>query len=248
MRAGLAALALALSLLARPALADDPNRDDPNRFKILLGGGYQFGTATFEEAASYALYQEAAAIDTAYSAGSAPGLDLGAQFNALKHVGFAAALTIYSRDLEGADNASFPHPFFYNQPRLAAGTVSGKQKETAGHVNVVVLGRKGHVDLSTWAGVSFFKVECDLVQNVLYDQIYPYDSVTVTSTPIARVSDSPVGFNVGAGADWRFARHVGAGAQARYAHAKAKLGVPNATPVEVDAGGFHLGLGIRFFF
>jgi predicted porin len=83
---------------------------------------------------------------------------------------------------------------------------------------------------------------------VLYSQAYPYDSVTVTSTPISTVSDSPVGFNIGGSADWRFNKRFGVGVQARYAHAKAKFSVPNAADTEVDAGGFQIGAGLRLYF
>jgi hypothetical protein len=247
MRAGLTVLTL--SILATPAFA----ADDSYRVKLLLGGGYQLGTSSFSEAASFDLYQERATITTAYTADKAPGLDAGVQFNAFKHVGFSAAVTLYNRDLHGTYSASFPNPLYFpdsplGKPRLATGSVSGKQKETAGHLDVVVFGKSGKVDLSAWAGVSFFKVDADLLQNVLYSQTYPYDSVTVTSTPQATVSDSPIGFNIGGSADWRFAKNVGIGIQGRFARAKAKLAVPNATAVDVDAGGFQLGAGIRFYF
>ena len=242
MRAVLAVLTL--SVLATPALA----ADDSYRFKLLLGGGYQLGTSSFSQTASFDQYQEKATITTAYTADKAPGLDAGVQFNAFKHVGFSAAVTVYNRDISGTYSASFPNPLFFGKPRAATGTVSGKQKETAGHVNVVVFGKSGKVDLSAWAGVSFFKVDADLLENVLYSQAYPYDSVSVTSAPKTKVSDSPIGFNIGASADWRFSKNVGVGVQGRFAGAKAKFAVPNASAVDVDAGGFQLGGGIRFYF
>jgi opacity protein-like surface antigen len=242
MRAG--TMAVALLCLAAPARA----ADDPYRFKVMVGGGYELGTQTFGQTISFDQYQEKATITNDYSAGAAPGADIGLQWNAFKHVGFSLAGTIFSRDLDVTYDASFPNPLFFDKPRSATGTVSGKQKETAAHVNVVAFGRSGAVDLSGWAGVSLFKVEADLLQNVLYSQTYPYDSVTVTSTPTARASDSPVGFNLGASADWRFATNVGVGLEARYAWATAKLAVPNAPTVEVHAGGFQVGLGLRFYF
>jgi hypothetical protein len=242
MRAG--TIAVALLALAAPARA----ADDPYRIKVLVGGGFQLGTQSFGQTISLDQYQETATITGDYGAGTAPGADLGVQWNAFKHVGFSVAGTIYSRDLDVTYDASFPNPLFFDKPRSATGTVSGTQKETAVHANVVAFGRSGAVDLSAWAGVSFFKVEADLLQNVLYSQSYPYDTVTVTSAPTAKASDSPVGFNLGASADWRFARRVGVGLQARYARATAKFAVPNAPTAEVHAGGFQVGLGLRFYF
>jgi len=239
-----ATLFLLLSIAATPALA----ADDPYRVKILLGGGYQLGTQSFTQTISFDQYQEQATIATGYTADKAPGVDVGVQFNAFKHLGFSAAATLYNRDLTGSYTASFPHPLFFDQPRTATGSVTGKQKETAGHVNVVVFGASGSLDLSAWAGVSFFKVEADVLQNVAYAQSYPYDDVTVTSTPQLKASDSPLGFNVGASVDWRFARNFGFGIQGRYAQATAKFAVPNGTDAEITAGGFQAGAGLRFYF
>lgn len=228
--------------------ADHAPADDSYRFKILLGGGYELGTQAFTQTISFDQFQEKVTIATAYTADKAPGVDVGVQFNAFKHVGFSVAATLYNRDLKGTYNASFPHPFFFDQVRTASGSLSGKQKETAGHVNLVVFGASGALDLSAWAGVSFFKVEADVLQNVLYSQSYPYDTVTVTSAPQAKASDSPIGFNLGASVDWRFAKNIGLGIQGRYARAKAKFAVTNAPAAEVNAGGFQAGAGIRFYF
>jgi opacity protein-like surface antigen len=239
-----ATLLLLLGVAAAPALA----ADDSYRVKLLLGGGYQLGTQEFSQTISFDQFLEKATIATSYTADKAPGIDVGIQFNAFKHVGLSVAGTLYDRDLKAAYNASFPHPLFFDKARAATGSLSGKQKEAAGHVNLVVFGHSGALDLSAWAGVSLFKVEADVLENVVYSQSYPYDSVTVTSTPQTKVNDSPIGFNVGASVDWRFAKNVGFGIQGRYARAKAKFTVTNAPTVEVDAGGFQAGAGIRFYF
>jgi len=235
---------LLLMCATTPALA----ADDPYRFKVLLGGGYEVGTQSFSQTISLSQYQETATITTSYEAKSAPGIDVGFQFNAFKHVGFALAGTLYDRDLDGEFVASFPHPFFFNQNREATGSVSGKMKESAGHLSVVAFGHNGSFDFSGWAGVSLFKVQADLLSNVNYSQEYPYDTVTVTSTPMTRVSDQPFGFNLGASLDYRFSKSVGFGIQGRFSQAKAKFSVPNAGDTEVNAGGFQVGGGLRIYF
>src|SRR5262249_54064902 len=159
-----------------PALA----ADDPYKVKLMLGGGYQFGTSTFDQTRSSDLYQETATVTTSYSADKAPGLDVGIQWNAFKSVGFQLAGTMYDRDVTGTVTRSSPHPLYYGQPRSASATVDGKLKETAGHLSVVLFGRSGSLDLSAWAGVSLFHVEGDVVQDLTFSQSYPYDTVTVT--------------------------------------------------------------------
>jgi hypothetical protein len=237
-------LALLLATVAVPALA----ADDPYKVKLLLGGGYQLGSPEFDQTLSFDQFQEQATIATSYSADKALGLDVGIQWNAFRSIGFQVAGTLYDRDLAGTWNASFPHPFFFDQPRTATGDVTGKMKETAGHLSLVFFGKSGNLDLSAWGGVSLFKVEADLLQNVEYSQAYPYDSVTVTSVPLGKGEDSPIGFNIGASVDYRFSKSIGLGVQGRFARAKAKLAAGGSPEVEVDAGGLQLGGGLRIYF
>jgi hypothetical protein len=237
-------LAVVLSIVAAPAWAADP----PTHVKVLVGGFYQLGTQSYSQTISFDQYQETATIANSYTADKAPGFDVGVEYDAFKHLGFSVAGTFCNRDLNASYDASFPHPLFFDTPRTATGEIAGKQKETAWHVNVVAFGRSGAFEFSGWAGVSFFKVEADLLENVTYSQSYPYDTVTVTATPTTRASDSPVGFNVGASADWRFSPHVGAGILARFTRATAQFTVTNATSVDVDAGGVQVGAGLRFYF
>jgi hypothetical protein len=237
-------LALFLAVACLPAHA----ADDPYKVKLLLGGGYQLGSEDFSQTLSFDQFLETASVANSYSADKAPGIDVGIQWNAFRSLGFSVAGTLYNRDLSGSYAASFPHPLFFSQPRTADGEVSGKMKETAGHLNLVFFGRSGSLDLSAWGGVSLFKVQADLIQSVQYSQAYPFDSVTVTSVPVARSEDSPIGFNFGASADYRFSKSVGFGVQGRFARAKAKLAAPNGPDVEVNAGGLQVGGGLRIYF
>lgn len=241
MRAATTIICLALST---PALA----ADGPYKFKLLLGAGYEPTAIDFSQTLSESQYQETASVTTTYTADKAPGIDIGLQWQAGKHVGVQLAGTRYDRDVTGAFSASFPHPLYYNRPRTASGSVTGKMTETAGHLSLVLFGQSGSLDVSGWAGVSFFDVKADLLEDVTVSQSYPFDTVTVTSTPVGSVSDTAVGFNAGASLDWRFAKSVGFGVQGRFAQAKAKLATPNGGPLEVTAGGFAVGAGLRFYF
>ena len=238
-------LAIAVSALAVPALA----ADDPYKIKLMLGGGYELGNEAFSQTRSFDLYRETATVTAAYDADSALGLDVGVQWNAFKSIGFQLSGTMYDRDLTASVTGSFPHPLYFDQPRSVEASATGKMKETAGHLNVVLFGKSGSLDLSAWGGVSLFNVEADVVQNVVFTEAYPYDTVTVTGTPAQKAKDSPIGFNVGGSADYRFSKTIGLGVQARFAKAKAKLPGGGGQPdIEVDAGGFQIGGGLRIYF
>jgi hypothetical protein len=58
-----------------------------------------------------------------------------------------------------------------------------------------------------------------------------------------------VGFNFTADATYMVTKMIGAGVLIRYAHASPSLDVPNtSTPIEVTAGGFQIGGGVRVRF
>jgi opacity protein-like surface antigen len=91
-------------------------------------------------------------------------------------------------------------------------------------------------------------VRAELVQRVDYTQAYPFDTVTVTGTPLAETSNHAFGFNVGAGLDWRVARHVAIGTQLRFSRATVSLEPTAEDHVEIDAGGVALTGGLRLDF
>ena len=127
----------------------------------------------------------------------------------------------------------------------AEGDISGlSYKETAIDVDLVVGGQSGKLDFNLFAGGSSVKVEADLVGALQKTEAYPYDEVSVT-LPTASVSDSPFGFNVGAGLDYRFSDRVAFGAQFVYRSAKAKLETTDGATIEVDAGDVEAGFGER---
>jgi opacity protein-like surface antigen len=90
-------------------------------------------------------------------------------------------------------------------------------------------------------------VEADLTDSIQKAETYPYDTVSITSVTSTTVSDSPFGFNVGAGIDFRLSDHVALGAQFLFSRAVARLEAPGST-IEVDAGGGHVTGGVRIKF
>jgi opacity protein-like surface antigen len=99
-----------------------------------------------------------------------------------------------------------------------------------------------------FAGPTWTSLRAGLLSDVQYTQSYPYDTVTVTGAPVAEKSASKVGFNVGAGVDYRAGARVGLGAQVRWSRATVTLVPATGASVELDAGGLRVGVGGRLFF
>lgn len=240
--------ALVLALLL-PLAAHAEDTTPRGRVTLFGNGVFAAKSLAFAQTRSFTEFAETAKADASYAADSAPGFDVGVQFDVTRHIGLRASAARTRRDRKATFAASLPHPLYFDRPRMASGNLPDtKMTETGGHLDLVLMTSAGKLDVSVWGGVSVYKVETTLLDAVQYSHSYPYDSVTITATPTSAVRDTPKGFNVGAGFDYRLARHFGLGAQLRYGSAKAKFAPGGSTQVEIEAGGVQAGGGLRLYF
>lgn len=260
-----------LAALAQPPTVDEPPAAEPGRtepaprgdtsraprsradagprLKLEVDGAFGATTSTFDESRTFTEFAEEGVVRTSYEGKAGPGFEGGLQYRFFRHVGLAAAVSVINRDEEGAFDAELPHPLFLNRDREVTGALTGfKYKETGIHVGVVFTGTGGPLGYSLFAGPSWIKVETDVLDRLQYSHAYPYDTVTVTGTPARKVDDSPLGFHVGGGLDYRFGARFGLGAKVRFSQAKAKLIPVAGQTIELDAGGLQVGAGLRIFF
>ena len=236
-------LSLALLPVATPAQAQ-------SKLRLYANGSYAPSSVSFSETLKFTEFAEEGSLEAQLKVKSGFGGDAGLDYYFSKNLGVRLGISLASRDASGSYTADLPHPLYLNQPRRVSGEVTGlSYKETAPYLDVVYRGSSGSLDVLLFGGASLIKVEAELLQRVQYTQTYPYDTVTVTSTPAVARSDSPFGFNVGGGLDYRFSHSVGLGVQAGYSRATAKL-VPaeGSSAIEIKAGGFQVAAGLRVFF
>jgi len=241
----LAAAAGLLILGLLPGLAGAESRT-----ALSLSGLYGLGSSSFRESRSFTQFAEAGRFDAGYQADPGPGFEGAVRQMLGRHFGLAVALGYLKRSESVAFSAVLPHPLYFGRPRLASGTRNGlSYSETAGHLDLVFVPAAGrHLEASLFAGVSLIKVRADLIDHIEYTQTYPYDTVTAVSAPSAAFLDNPFGFNLGASLDGRLSEHIALGAQGRFSRAKARLHPSPGNTLELDAGGFQIGAGIRFLF
>jgi hypothetical protein len=221
-----------------------------SRTALSLSGLYGLGSSSFRESRSFTQFAEAGRFDAGYQADPGPGFEGAVRQMLGRHFGLAVALGYLKRSESVAFSAVLPHPLYFGRPRLASGTRNGlSYSETAGHLDLVFVPAAGrHLEASLFAGVSLIKVRADLIDHIEYTQTYPYDTVTAVSAPSAAFLDNPFGFNLGASLDGRLSEHIALGAQGRFSRAKARLHPSPGNTLELDAGGFQIGAGIRFLF
>ncbi len=248
----LALLALAAAVPAAHAADTKPPATalPAPRVRVVLNGIGAFTNPSFSDSRQYPSYAETASVNTSYSTKTGFGPDLALQVSLYRGLGLLVGYSYVSRNEDGTYDARLPHPLYLNQPRSLSGELTGyKYKEGAVHADVAYAGTSGKLDWSLFAGVSFFQVEADMLDQLVLKDEYPYDSPTVTSTPVIGVKTKPTGFNVGGRLDWRFGKTFGAGVLVRYSTASAKLRAnENATEASFDAGGLQAGAGLRLYF
>lgn len=236
-------LSLALLPVATPARGQ-------GRVRVYANGSYAPSSVSFSEVLKFTEFAEEGRLDAQLKAKSGFGGDVGLDFYIATHLGVRLGIGLASRDTSGSYTADLPHPLYLGQPRRVSGDVTSlSYKETTSHLDLVYRGSSGKLDILLFGGAALIKVEADLLQRLQYTQQYPYDTVTVTSTPTAARSDRPFGFDVGAGLDYRLSRSFGLGVQAGYSRATAKL-IPadGSDTTEIQAGGFQVAAGLRVYF
>jgi hypothetical protein len=255
----LAALAAAaLTVSATPARAQAPTpgatapAPAPDRVRIVVNAAFWPTKTSFSDSRTLTEYAEPTTIRTSYEAGTGFGPDAALQVSLYRGFGLLVGYSHASRDVTGQVDVSRPHPLYLNRHRSASAEISGYGlTEDAVHLDLAYARASGHLDWALFAGATFFRVEADLLGKPTYDDVYPYDELTITSTPSVAVKESPTGFNAGGRLDYRFgsSRRFGAGVQVLYSTASVKLrAAPEATEATFDAGGLSLGAGLRVYF
>ena len=128
---------------------------------------------------------------------------------------------------------------------MSGDAASLTRDETAVHVDVlwmVPLADRWQLALS--AGPSWFSVGQDLVSDVAVTQTYPYDTATFANATTIHRKGSKAGFNAGGDVSYLLRPHIGLGFGVMFSHAS----VPLDDTLTVDAGGAHVGGGLRVRF
>jgi opacity protein-like surface antigen len=236
--------ALTLTTLAGAA----PARAQPgwtDRGYVNVSGWFQ-PTTTVSDTVRPIDFAEAAVIDTSYTTRAGPGVDAGGGVRVWRNLGVGVDVSRFSKKTEGSVSAQVPHPFFFNRPRSVSGNASSLTRdETAVHLQAIwmaPLGRRWQLALG--GGPSWLSVGQDLVGDVSITQTYPFDTATFAGATTAHRTGSRIGFNAGADVSYRVRPHVGLGFGVTFSRAS----VPLSDTVTVEAGGAHVGGGLRFRF
>ncbi len=230
-----------------PTSTSQPTRT--GRSFIAINGGYQIDDHTFSETRAQDVNREQMRWTTDYT------IDHGWQYEGTiggytaKGFGGAATYSFYQdNNSTAAVSASIPHPFQFNQDRQIQGeSASLRHREQVVHLSALYAVPVGsNLDISVSGGPSLFIVNRDFVDNVLYDETYPFDTATFSGTTTREVKKNQAGFHVGADVSWFFTDSVGVGGMLRFSRATVKFpAAVGEETISVDLGGMQAGFGLR---
>jgi hypothetical protein len=237
-------------LLAAPSVAQAQTTwQDHARVSINVGIA-QPASTTFSATTTKPVYQETAAVNTAYATSKGLYFDGGVLIRVKGGFGAGVAVSAFSRSDAASVTGTIPHPFFFNTARAISGTTSPLERsETAVHIQAAYVFVSGRVDVAIAGGPSFFNVSQDLVADATYAEAYPYDTATFSAATVSKVSATKLGFNAGVDVGVKLSKNVGVGGLIRFSRATVNFPLPNtASGVSTDVGGIQASGGVRFFF
>jgi hypothetical protein len=240
-----AVVAIAMAFALSPHIASAQTPAWTERGYVNVSGWFQ-PTASFSDTTRPIDFVEASVVETGYKTRSVPGFEAGGGVRVWRNLAVGVTLSRFSKNTEGAVSAQVPHPFFFNRLRPVSGDASGlRRDETAVHLQVSwIVPLRDRWQLAIAGGPSWFSVGQDLVSDVTITQTYPYDTATFSGVTSTHRSASRAGFNAGVDVTYRLRPHVGVGGGVTFSRAS----VPLTDTVTVDAGGAHVGGGLRFRF
>ena len=218
------------------------------RVRILLSGGAQRSLASFHQSFTVTRNVEDEPVTSDLKVGMSGFFDAGVRIRVARRLSVGATGFSSPGLATGSVDAKVPHPFYFSQPRDVTGDLSGlMRKESGVHIDLAYpLAVSGRTEVMLFGGPSYIRAEQELVTNVAYDEVYPFDKATFTSATTAVAKMGAPGFNVGVDATWRLSRATRAGALVRYSRADLTLSPASGNDVSLRAGGLHVGGTLQF--
>jgi opacity protein-like surface antigen len=236
-----AALVCAVLAVTAPAFAQE------ERITVGINFGVQAGSGDFGQRLTPLVYDEPAVFDIAQDYDGGALVDVGGTVLLFGNIGAGASYSRSGGDGTAVIAAQVPHPLIFDALRSTSATLGGlDHTENAVHLQVVYrYAVTPKLDVTVGLGPTFFTVRQALITAV---DVSESGSNPVIAPRATEISDSAVGFNIGADLMYVLRPRFGVGALLRYSRGSAEYTIPDSSTVDVDAGGLHFGVGARVRF
>jgi hypothetical protein len=241
----LCGLGISVSAFAQGSSAND----DSKRVRIFVNGAFNPAGLSFSDSSTFTSFLEEGSSSRTYDGGKGAVFEGGALVGITDDLGVMGSIELYQSDFDATFEESLPHPLFFDEPRVVSGAVTGLEySEKAVHLDAVYTRDFSDWTVDLFGGPSFFFTNTEVLNTVNAESSYPFDEAAVRSTSSVQLDDNPIGFNAGGALTWRLTDVLGVVFQVRYSHASIGVAREGANEIELDAGGFRVGGGIRLSF
>jgi hypothetical protein len=218
--------------------------------RISVNAGFQRPSTTFNATTHVPVYEGSSTLTTDYSVPTGVLFDGDVILRLSGGFGVGIGVSAFTKSQVAPVSGTIPHPILGNPPRPISGTSGPLERtEVVGRIDAAYVMSNGWLDLAVSAGPSFFTVNQDLVANVTFTESQSNDRVTFTGTSITNAASTKLGFNAGVDVGVKFSKNIGVGGMVRYSHASMVFPLATtASGVNADAGGTHVGGGLRLYF
>lgn len=240
--------AICLAVVVLPALR--VHAQTPERVTVFAGIATQPASTSFLDDTSFPFNRETARLVGSYEVGGGLSPDLGASVRVWKGLAAVVSITSVTRATTGTMVASYPHPFFFNVMRQAETALPELERTELGVHPAIgfAVPTKGRLRVLLFAGPSILKVKQSVLNTVTLNEVYPYDSLTISPGATTEISETVVGLNAGADATFYFNKNVGVGGLFRFVQGSKEVAVSDGKAFEMSAGGIQASGGVRFRF
>ena len=219
------------------------------KFRVLVNVNYTVTSRNFDESSTFTAFLEDGSTSRSYDGGTGLGFELGAIYSITPAFGILGSFEFLSAKHDASFDVIAPHPLFFNQPRTTSDEIAALEySEQAVNIDAVYTLTFGSFAVDVFGGVTFFFTETELIDEVTTSSAYPFDELDITTTTTVKLKENPIGFNVGGAFTYRLTPLVGVSFQAKYSKATMNLQREAGEPIDIDAGGFRIGGGIRLAF
>jgi hypothetical protein len=229
------------ALLSMASIASAQTAPAPRFFAGVNVGG-QLRETTVDTTFTSEVFQESASVSVTRTIRRGSIFDGHAGVTVRGPLGVAVNVSRFTRNGDGAADASVPDPIFFDRPRTISGVVAGMRHQET-WVGALVTwhlpaGRRLSVTFMGGPAVAFVLHEMATAVAVSETAAGPDVRVTLVET------DKQLwGYQAGADVVYQLSRVFGVGGFARISRANGHIG-----PTALELGGLHLGGGARFRF
>ena len=206
------------------------------------------------------LFEEDATFGADYDLPRGAAFDFGGGFMITPIIGFGVSFSGTAHEDVASLDARIPHPILANVYGSDVAETEDKLMRTEGGVNLQAIrpAADDHLRVRFFGGQTYFRVKQDAVTDITYNQQFvilgAVNNITITGFDSREIEGNGWGFHGGGDVSVFFNRIIGVGGFAKFSRGNVDLENTMALssrdedPIEVKAGGFQVGGGLRLKF